>query len=199
MHTPSVSEAAKLRPVDYPGLELLATRRMRLRELRHADLFDLQRLGRDARASRTLLDAPVDTLVAAAALVEQANRVYAARPGLGIWRADDRQGRFLGFFSLMAEFHPDDVEIGTRLLPIAWGRGYALEGGAALCAHAFETLGLASLHGLCDPNNRSVPPLLARLGFVPDGETRQFDNRALRFRLARHAWSGIRSRTRTAP
>ncbi|HST45065.1 MAG TPA: GNAT family N-acetyltransferase [Luteimonas sp.] len=171
---------------------------MRLRGLRHADLFELQALGRDARSSRALLDAPVDTLAAAAALVDHANRVYADRPGLGIWRADDAQGRFLGFFSLMAEFAATEVEIGTRLLPIAWGRGYALEGGAALCTHAFDTLGLPSLLGLCDPHNRSVPPLLARLGFVPDGETEQFGNRALRFILARSEWAGVRPRGRGA-
>lgn len=183
---------------DHPGIELLRTRRMRLRGLRYADIFDLQRLGRDARATRALLDAPVDSVAAACALIDTANRIYRERPGLGIWRADDEQGGFIGFFSLMAEFDPAEVEIGTRLLPRAWGRGYALEGGAALCAHAFETLHLPALVGLCDPRNRSVPPLLARLGFVADGETEQFGNRALRFVLRREEWRGIRRRVRGA-
>lgn len=183
---------------DYAGTELLRSRRLRLRGLRYADIFDLQRLGRDARATRALLDAPVDSIAAAVVLIDNANRVYRERPGLGIWRADDERGAFIGFFSLMAELDPAEVEIGTRLLPRAWGRGYALEGGAALCTHAFDTLQLPALVGLCDPRNRSVPPLLARLGFVADGETEQFGNRALRFVLRREAWCGIRRRVRGA-
>ena len=183
---------------DYTGIELLHTRRMRLRGLRYADIFDLQRLGRDARATQALLDAPVDSVAAACALIDNANRVYRGRPGLGVWRADDEQGGFIGFFSLMAELDPAEVEIGTRLLPRAWGRGYALEGGAALCAHAFDTLRLPALVGLCDPRNRAVPPLLARLGFVADGETEQFGNRALRFVLRCEDWRGVLRHTRGA-
>jgi RimJ/RimL family protein N-acetyltransferase len=171
----------------------LETRRMQLRGLRHADVFDLQRLGRDARVSCALLDAPVDDIASAAALVETAQRVHRERPGLGLWRADDAQG-FLGFFSLMAELAPGEVEIGARLLPRAWGRGYALEGAAALCEHAFATLGLVELWGLCDPANRSVPPLLARLGFTPDGTTEQAGRPALRMRLHRTDWRGVRPR-----
>lgn len=179
---------------DYPGAEYLRSRRLRLRGLRYADIFDLQALGRDARTTQALLDAPVDSVAAACALIDTANRVYRERPGLGVWRADDERGAFIGFFSLMAEFDPAVVEIGTRLLPRAWGRGYALEGGAALCAHAFDTLRLPALVGLCAPENRSVPPLLARLGFVADGETEQFGHRALRFVLRRADWRGVRRR-----
>lgn len=181
---------------DFPGEAWLRTRRLQLRGLRYADMFDLQRLGRDARASAALLDDAVASLAGACALVEIVNRVYRERPGLGIWRAGDGQDRFLGFFSLMAELDPDEVEIGARLLPTAWGRGYALEGGAALCAHAFDTLRLPRLLGLCAPENRSVPPLLARLGFSPAGTTTQFGRPAVRFELQRDAWRGIRPRVR---
>ncbi|MBJ6981805.1 MULTISPECIES: GNAT family N-acetyltransferase [unclassified Luteimonas] len=182
---------------DHPGEPFLQTRRMALRGLRHGDVFDLQRLGRDARVTHALLDAPVDDIASACALVDTANRIYRERPGLGIWRADDARG-FLGFFSLMAELAPGEVEIGTRLLPRAWGRGYALEGGAALCEHAFATLGLPALVGLCDPANRSVPPLLMRLGFMPAGEVEQRGRRALRLRLAREDWRGVRRRIEVA-
>lgn len=173
----------------------LRTRRMVLRDLRPGDVFDLQYLGRHARVSEALLDAPVDDIASAAALIETSARVRLARPGLGVWRADDAHG-FLGFFSLMAELDPDEVEIGTRLLPRAWGRGYALEGGEALCRHAFETLGLGALVGMCHPANRSVPPLLARLGFRPDGHAQQFGRPALRMRLERTEWRGVRRRQR---
>lgn len=175
----------------------LRTRRMTLRHLRPGDVFDLQYLGRNARVAEALLDAPVADIASAAVLVETSARVRRTRPGLGIWRADDAAG-FLGFFSLMAELDPGEVEIGTRLLPRAWGRGYALEGGEALCRHAFDTLGLEALVGMCDPANRSVPPLLARLGFRPDGDAEQFGRPAVRMRLDRCDWRGIRRRAQRA-
>lgn len=182
---------------DFPGAELLRTRRMRLSGLRYADVMDLYRLGRDPRVTFALIDAPVDSVMAAAAMIEQANRIYARRPGLGLWRAEDGMGRFLGFFSLVAELDPAIVEIGVRLLPSAWGRGYALEGGEALCAHAFDTLSLNALYALCAPDNRSVPPLLERLGFEHAGRTEQFGRVALRFTLWRHNWRGITRRKRS--
>lgn len=178
-----------------PDDHFLQTRRMTLRRLRHADVFDLQRLGRDPRVTQALLDAPVADIASAAALVEMSQRIHERNPGLGLWRADDAEG-FLGFFSLVAELDPDEVELGARLLTRGWGRGYALEGAAALCEHAFSTLGLSELLGLCDPANRSVPHVLARLGFAAEGMTEQGGRPALRMRLRREDWRGVRPRSR---
>lgn len=190
----NVPSPAPARPHDYPARELLRTRRLRLRELCYRDVPELWRMGREPRVAAHLLDSPVSTISAACALVDMANGVYARRPGLGLWRAEDGGGRFVGFFSLMPEPDADEVGIGCRLLPGAWGRGYALEGGAALCTHAFATLGLPHLVGVCAPDNRSVPPLLLRLGFRADGATAQAGKPALRFVLPRAEWRGIRSR-----
>ena len=45
----------------------MRTRRLLLRGLRPGDVFDLQRLGRDPRVSRALLDGPVDDIASPAA------------------------------------------------------------------------------------------------------------------------------------
>nr|WP_255682261.1 GNAT family N-acetyltransferase [Luteimonas sp. BDR2-5] len=129
-------------------------------------------------------------------LVVWANKLYRERPGLGLWHTRDRRGRFIGMFSLTPSGDAGDVAIGVRLLPGAWGRGYAIEGGAALCTHAFDTLELPRLIAQCAPDNRSVPPLLYRLGFRDAGTGEQFGNPALRFRLQRGDWSGLRPRGR---
>jgi RimJ/RimL family protein N-acetyltransferase len=171
----------------------LRTRRLVLSELAFEQALDLLRLGLESRVARHILDAPLNTLAEIVALVEHARRLYREHPGLGIWYATDRNG-FVGIFSLVPSTEQDAVEIGTRLLPRAWGRGYALEGGAALCEHAFGRLGLPGLIGLCVPDNRSVPPLLERLGFRADGTTTQFGRPALRFALRREQWSGPRTR-----
>lgn len=176
-----------------PTPVFLQTRRITLSELTFDQALDLLRLGLQDRVARHILDSPLNTLPQIAGMIDYSRRIYAERPGLGIWYATDRHG-FLGTFSLMPSTEEGDVEIGTRLLPRAWGRGYALEGGAALCAHAFDRLGLPALIGLCVPDNRSVPPLLQRLGFRADGNTVQFGKPALRFVLAREDWTGPRAR-----
>ncbi|MBO9661664.1 GNAT family N-acetyltransferase [Dokdonella sp.] len=174
--------------------EFLQTRRMQLVDLHYGQSLDLLRLGLESRVARHILDAPLDTLRQVVGMIQHTQRTVLERPGLGIWYATDTRGQFIGIFSLMPSTEIGEIEIGTRLLPRAWGRGYALEGGAALCTHAFERLGLPRLIGLCTPDNRSVPPLLQRLGFEPDGRTEQFGRPALRFALPAVAYRGIRRR-----
>jgi len=186
-------------PRDFPRSRFLATRRLSLRELGYEDVPAITDLGEEDRVHTALVDDRIRSLVEIVTFVALANQMYRERPGLGIWRADAHGGRFIGLFSLVPIAGSDEVEIGTRLLPHAWGRGYALEGGSALCTHAFATVGLGHLVGLCHPENRSVPPLLERLGFRADGATTHFGKRALRFVLEKSAWSGALPRRRRNP
>lgn len=181
---------------DYPAELQLRTRRMRLHGFGFRHTLDLLRLGREERVTRRLLDSPVDTLDDAMGLVVWANTLYRTRPGLGLWHTSNRAGQFLGLFSLTPSGGADDVAIGVRLLPAAWGRGYAIEGGAALCAHAFDTVGLPALIAQCAPENRPVPPLLLRLGFEEIEGGEQFGRPARRFRLQAANWQGLRPRAR---
>ncbi|WP_158238379.1 MULTISPECIES: GNAT family N-acetyltransferase [Luteimonas] len=181
---------------DYPVAVQLASRRMQLRGFGFRHALDLLQLGREERVTRMLLDDPIDTVEDAMGVVVWANKLYRERPGLGLWHTSDRAGRFLGMFSLTPSGDAGDIAIGVRLLPRAWGRGYAIEGGAALCAHAFDTLGLPQLIAQCAPDNRSVPPLLHRLGFVDAEDGVQYGNPARRFRLPRAEWQGLRPRAR---
>lgn len=182
---------------DYPTEEQLRSRRLRLHGFAFRHVIDLLQLGREERVTRMLLDDPIATLDDAVGLVVWANKLYRERPGLGLWHTRDRAGRFIGLFSLTPSGGADEVAIGVRLLPSAWGRGYAIEGGAALCTHAFEMLALPTLIAQCAPDNRSVPPLLLRLGFTETTRGEQFGNPARRFRMARADWRGLRPRRET--
>lgn len=179
---------------DFPTDEHVRSRRLRLHGFAFRHVIDLLQLGREERVTRMLLDDPIATLDDAMGLVVWANKLYRERAGLGLWHTRDRAGRFIGLFSLTPSGDAGDIAIGVRLLPSAWGRGYAIEGGAALCAHAFETLQLPALIAQCAPDNRPVPPLLLRLGFTEAAAGEQFGNPARRFRLARKDWHGLRPR-----
>jgi len=57
----------------------------------------------------------------------------------------------------------DEVEVGWRLHPRAWGRGYATEAGQAALAAA-PTLGLARIIAVIDPGNTASIAVATRLG-----------------------------------
>lgn len=176
-------------PTDFPGDEFLLTRRMRLRGLRLADVPSLLALNSDPEVSQWLLEPFETNYFAVAKVVFRANETYLSRPGLGAWHASDHDARFLGIFSLMPlQDTADEVEIGTRLNRIAWGKLIAVEGGRALCAHAFDALRLPRLVGMCHPHNAAVPAILRRLGFAADGTAPYYGCTALRFVLERDEW-----------
>ncbi len=173
---------------DFAGAVLLRTRRLVLRGLRFADINAVQALNGDAEVSRRLLEPCPQKFFEVAATIAQANRIYAERPGLGVWHASDGDGRFVGLFSLMPVEGSDEIEIGARLRPAFWGRLYSVEGSRALCAHAFETLRLPHLVGFCDPANSAVLAIFRRLGFRPVGDARHFGKPARKYVLAHADW-----------
>jgi len=185
--TPS-SEPLPRWKTDFPGRELLRSARLVLRGLKYGDIPSLTRLNADHDVQRHLLDASPTRFFELTALVSWANQIYLSRPGLGIWHAADAHGDFVGTFSLMPVEASDDIEIGVRLMPAAWGQWYALEGGRLLCEHAFSHVGLSSLAGFFAPANRVVELLLRRLGFLPAGEVEHFGKTALRYTLTAERW-----------
>ena len=57
-------------------------------------------------------------------------------------------------------------ELGFYLLPSAWGRGYAVEAGRSVIAHAFDVLGAPELFAGHHPDNHASRRTLEKLGFV---------------------------------
>ena len=167
------------------GSSMIETRRLRLRELCLQDARPLLELDSCERVRALLLDDHLSDLDQSLALIAWSRRYGRERTGLGLWACETREPRFVGVFSLMPLAGGDDVEIGVRLLPRFWGRGYPLEMGRALCAHAFEQLGLPRLIGLFDEHNRGAQLALRRLGFAPDGPATHFGKPALRYVLSR--------------
>jgi RimJ/RimL family protein N-acetyltransferase len=94
--------------------------------------------------------------------------------GFGIWSVDEvRSGELVGFaglarVSFLAHFTPA-VEVGWRLVPPAWGRGYATEAARAALGFAFETIGLDEVVSLAATTNRRSIAVMERLGMTHDG------------------------------
>jgi RimJ/RimL family protein N-acetyltransferase len=89
--------------------------------------------------------------------------------GWSTWAAEDRSTRrLIGYVGLLEpNFLPDvmpSVEIGWRLDPVAWGRGFATEGARAALVFGFEDLGLDYVVSICEPDNVSSSRVMDRLG-----------------------------------
>ena len=88
-------------------------------------------------------------------------------------------GAFLGAAALRPVHEPlppaPAVEIGWRLAPAAWGRGFATEAAAALLADGFRRRGLAEVIAFTAWSNRRSQAVMERIGMARD-PTRDFEH-----------------------
>lgn len=176
------------------------TQRLALREFSPDDHDALLHMHREPRLRAHLVDDyPLHESAVVRVFLERIGQLYRRHEGLGIWHTTLQvpQPVFAGWFNLMpmAE-RPGEVEIGSRLLPLAWGSGLALEGGELLLEHAFERLALAHVWGICHPANRSAQAVLAALGFDELGVMRYDGSDASHWRIGMNAWRGLRNTPR---
>ncbi len=176
---------------DPAGLRFPHSRRLRLRGLRYADIPELSRLYAQTLTDPLLVESPT-RFIDVAAQVARINRCYAEHPGLGIWRADTHDGRFVGSFSLLSVDGGEDVEVGARLTPEIWGRWYAIEGGHLLCRQAFEVLGLPRVLGHCHADHRIAHRLMDRFGFRDTGTAHDPAGLIHRYELLAADWREAR-------
>lgn len=82
---------------------------------------------------------------------------------------------FLGMCGLSFEkWYPDDLELGWRLAPAYWGKGYATEAAFAWLDYGYATLRARRIISIADvPNQRSIA-VMKRLGMNFD-HTRTLD------------------------
>ncbi len=93
--------------------------------------------------------------------------------GWGLWAVEVVGGApFIGFVGLSAArfeapFTPA-VEVGWRLTPTAWGRGYATEAARAAVAYGFEELALDEIVSFTTVANTPSRRVMERLGMTRD-------------------------------
>jgi RimJ/RimL family protein N-acetyltransferase len=148
-----------------------------MREFVPEDFEDLYRLDRDPRVMKYVTGKPATREETQAAIrrIVRYPRLY---PDLGIWYATRRDnGKFIGWFSLKYAGRSKDVEIGYRLLPEAWGRGFATEGATAMYQYGFDDLDLDRIIGVTHPGNRASQKVLMKVGLLDCGWGRYYDQR----------------------
>ncbi len=146
----------------------LTTPRLRLRPFDVCDFDAFAALNADARVREffpSVLDRSESDLSAAH------YREHWERYGFGRWTVEvPGVTSFAGVVGLehipfVTPFAPA-VEIGWRLAPNHWGRGYAIEAARAACAYGFDSLGLDEIVAFTVPTNVRSREVMVRLGMV---------------------------------
>jgi RimJ/RimL family protein N-acetyltransferase len=149
------------------------------------------------RRDREQSDAKMDELQAA---IEHDGFGFAAMEVI-------RTGDCAGFAGLsrprdLPMFPEDTIEIGWRLAPEYWGKGYATEAAEAWLAFGFETLGLDEIVSFAVAGNRRSTAVMERIGMKADpasdfdhpaiGDNHAHLRRHVTYRLLRADWQAQR-------
>jgi len=75
---------------------------------------------------------------------------------------------FIGFIGLAYQTYETTftpaVDIGWRLVPSAWGKGYATEGAQRVLEYGFDTIGLKSIIATCTIQNTKSERVMRKIG-----------------------------------
>lgn len=178
---------------------MIESERLILRRWRDEDLEPFAALNADPVAMRFMPG--VMTIEETRELIGRIAEHHRAH-GFGIWALEaPGVAPFVGFVGLQrvgfeAPFTPA-VEIGWRLAPAFWGRGYATEAAKAALRYGFEELNLDQIVSFTVAANKPSWSVMERIGMVHD-PAEDFDHprlpvgHALRrhvlYRHARTAW-----------
>ena len=164
---------AEKRPVPW-----LQTLRLEFTTFVDGDFGELYRLDSDPRVMKYIADGKPASREAVAQRLRRFLRYPKMYPDLGAWRATRRDnGEYIGWFALNYAGRTTDVEVGYRLLPSAWGQGFATEGAKALVDYGFDDLGLFRIIGVTHPANKASQRVLQKAGLEDVGWGHYYDRR----------------------
>lgn len=152
-------------------MKVLETQRLALRHLQPDDAPFMLALLNDPGWMRYIGDRGVRTLEAARGYLEERLIPPYKRHGFGLWMVERREGGgSMGVCGLVKRDNLPHPDLGYAFMPEYRGQGYARESALAVRDHATGVLGIKRLLAITSPANDASARLLARLGFVIEGQ-----------------------------
>ncbi|MCL4831108.1 MAG: GNAT family N-acetyltransferase [Caldilineaceae bacterium] len=146
---------------------LLATERLILRRFTASDAEHIFALDNDPAVMRYINGGtPTPREIVEQQILPGFLRYDDAAPGFGFWAAEEKAtGEFVGWFVFRpTDDNPGEVALGYRLHRMAWGKGYATEGGAALIRRGFGEWGVERVTATTYEENRASRRVMEKLG-----------------------------------
>lgn len=146
-------------------MTILLSERLRLEPIEHAHYDGLRLLNSDPEVMRYFTGRP-ETEEETRQMIDRVQGRW-KQFGYSWWSIFERaSGELIGAGCIQHLAHDpaNPHEIGWRLRPDYWGRGYALEAAQRMARFAFEDLQAPSLCAICDPPNERSARVMQRLG-----------------------------------
>jgi len=146
-------------------MTILNTARLRLEPLDDRHFDGLYAINRIPEVMRYLTGKP-DTPEQTTAMIERTKAQW-AQHGYSWWALIEQEGGDmigLGCIQNIERNPVNPLEIGWRLRPDKWGKGYASEAAREMTRFAFETLDAQLLCAVCHQENGDSAAVMKRLG-----------------------------------
>lgn len=147
----------------------IETERLILRDLLPEDDEGMFELDSDPVVHRYLGNKPVTTIAQSRDVIALVRRQY-EETGIGRWATiEKKSGQFIGwsglkFVKITENNHTNFYDVGYRLIPKFWGKGYATEAAKAALKYAFITMGVNEIIGTCHEENKASRSVLEKCG-----------------------------------
>lgn len=153
-------------------MQILATPRLRLREMEPGDAPFILELLNEPAFIRNIADKGVRTLEDAGGYIENGPRASYARHGYGLFVVELLEtGESIGICGLVKRDELEDADVGYAFLQRHWSRGYAVEAASATVRHGLGKLGMRRVLGITAPHNQGSIRVLERAGLRSAGMT----------------------------
>jgi RimJ/RimL family protein N-acetyltransferase len=149
---------------------IIETERLLLRLFTPGDAQLIYDLNEDPAVTRYTGD-PVRDLAHAREVLENVILPQYALYNHGRWAVHTKPDlEFIGWCGLKCRPERDEIDLGYRFIPGAWGKGYATEAAYASIRYGFEKLQLRRIVGRAMPGNTGSINVLEKCGMTYIGD-----------------------------
>jgi RimJ/RimL family protein N-acetyltransferase len=135
---------------------ILTTQRLLIRKFTASDLEDFSTLMGDPQVMRFGSSNGALSKDASKNLFQHKVLDHYKKYGFGTWALVLKEKNlFIGYAGLVSQIvdGKEAIELGYRLFPAYWGKGFATEAARSICSYAFHGLGLRQLISIMDAEN----------------------------------------------
>jgi ribosomal-protein-alanine N-acetyltransferase len=147
----------------------IETERLILREILPTDDYDMFELDANPEVHKYLGNNPVKDIEQIRKVIQSIIQQYNEN-GIGRWAVIEKaSGNFIGWSGLkyIREYENNQInyyDVGYRLMPKYWGKGYATESAKAAIAYGFNALQLDKIIGCANEDNKASLHALKKCG-----------------------------------
>lgn len=148
----------------------IETSRLTLREFKKGDIHSLFQLDSNPIVHKYLGNKPIKDITESQKYIEDCQEKYRSYGICRLAVIEKESDAFIGWSGLrfIDDYTFNDktnfYDVGYRLKPEFWGKGYATEAGKASVDFGFNTLNIEAIYGITELNNIASHKALLRIG-----------------------------------